>query len=84
MNAEDIFRSSIGCENMLMIKARIRLIFSRYMSRQNTPTVKPVQNGLSNKDKTNILIINGGLMKVESIAECSVDHIAILLTCIKR
>ena len=30
MNAEDIFRSSIGCEIMLMIKARIRLIFSRY------------------------------------------------------
>ena len=31
MNAEYIFRSSIGCEIMLMIKARIRLIFSRYM-----------------------------------------------------
>ena len=30
MNAEDIFRSSIGCEIMFMIKARIRLIFSRY------------------------------------------------------
>ena len=30
MNAEDIFRSSIGCEIMIMIKARIRLIFSRY------------------------------------------------------
>ena len=30
MKAEDIFRSSIGCEIMLMIKARIRLIFSRY------------------------------------------------------
>ena len=30
MNAEDIFRCSIGCEIMLMIKARIRLIFSRY------------------------------------------------------
>ena len=30
MNDEDIFRSSIGCEIMLMIKARIRLIFSRY------------------------------------------------------
>ena len=31
MNAEDIFRSSIGDEIMLMIKVRIRLIFSRYM-----------------------------------------------------
>ena len=30
MNAEDIFRCSIGCEIMLIIKARIRLIFSRY------------------------------------------------------
>ena len=30
VNDEDIFRSSIGCEIMLMIKARIRLIFSRY------------------------------------------------------
>ena len=30
MDAEDIFRSSIGCEIMLMIKAKIRLIFSRY------------------------------------------------------
>ena len=30
MKAEDIFRSSIGCEIMLMIKARIRLFFSRY------------------------------------------------------
>ena len=28
MNDEDIFRSSIGCEIMLMIK--VRLIFSRY------------------------------------------------------
>ena len=28
MNAEDIFRCSIGCKIMLMIKARIRLIFS--------------------------------------------------------
>ena len=31
MNAEGIFRSSIGCEIMLMIKARIRLIFSMYI-----------------------------------------------------
>ena len=33
-------------------------------------------------DKTKILLTNGSLMKVESIAECS--HSAILLTCIKR
>ena len=35
MNAEDIFRSPIGCEIMLMIKARIRLIFSRYTPELN-------------------------------------------------
>ena len=35
MNAEDIFRSSIGCEIMIMIKARIRLIFSRYSIHDN-------------------------------------------------
>ena len=38
MNTEDIFRSSIGCEIMLIIKARIRLIFSRY----TTDTMKVV------------------------------------------
>ena len=34
-------------------------------------TVKPVYNGHSKIDKTNILYTNGSLMKVESIAECS-------------
>ena len=34
-------------------------------------TVKPVLSGHSKKDKTNILMSNGSLMKVESIAECS-------------
>ena len=32
-------------------------------------TVKPVQNGHSKIDKTMILMTNGSLMKVESIAE---------------
>ena len=37
------------------------------------------------KDKTKVLKTNGSLMKVESIAECSLsEHSAILLTCIKR
>ena len=36
-------------------------------------------------DKTKILMTNGSLMKVESIAECSNrEHSAIFLTCIKR
>ena len=34
-------------------------------------TVKPVLSGHSKKDKTKILMTNGSLMKVESIAECS-------------
>ena len=34
-------------------------------------TVKPVLNGHSKIDKTKVLMTNGGLMKVESIAECS-------------
>ena len=36
------------------------------------------------KDKTNLLITNGTLMKVKSTAECPLEHSAILLTCIKR
>ena len=34
-------------------------------------TVKPVLSGHSKKDKTKLLMANGSLMKVESIAECS-------------
>ena len=34
-------------------------------------TVKPVLSGHSKVDKTKILMTNGSLMKVESIAECS-------------
>ena len=33
--------------------------------------IKPVLSGNPNIDKTNILMTNGSLMKVESIAECS-------------
>ena len=53
-------------------------------------TVKPVISGHSKIDKTKVLKINGSLMKVESIAECSkmqnalLKHSAILLTCIKQ
>ena len=34
-------------------------------------TVKPMLNGHSNIDKTKVLMANGSLMTVESIAECS-------------
>ena len=36
-----------------------------------TCTVKPVLSGHSKINKTKILMANGSLMKVESIAECS-------------
>ena len=39
MSAEDIFRCSIGCEIMLMIKVRIRLIFSRNTCTDNATDV---------------------------------------------
>ena len=34
-------------------------------------TVKPVLSGHSKMDKTKVLMTNGSLMKVKSIAECS-------------
>ena len=42
-----------------------------------------VKRPLKKKDKTNILMTNGSLMKVESIAECSpwVDSIGFLFYC---
>ena len=48
-------------------------------------TVKPVLSGHLKRDRIKVLMENGSLMKVESIAECSLlEHSAILLTCIKR
>ena len=38
---------------------------------QHSHTVKPVLSGHSKIDKTKVLKTNGSLMKVESIAECS-------------
>ena len=46
-------------------------------------TVNPVLSRKSKIDKIKILMTNGSLMKVESIAEC-LEHSAIILTCIKR
>ena len=40
-------------------------------SRLSTGTVKPVLSGHSKIDKTMVLKTNDSLMKVESIAECS-------------
>ena len=42
-----------------------------YRNKIMIPAVKPVLKGHSKIDKTKILMTNGSLMKVESIAECS-------------
>ena len=49
-----------------------RLLMGRKESNQtNKNKVKPVLRGHSKIDKTKILMTNGSLMKVKSIAECS-------------
>ena len=45
--------------------------FSPLRSFRKSDTVKPVLSGHSKIDKTKVLKENGSLMKVESIAECS-------------
>ena len=45
-------------------------VISEYSHIVYTCTVKPVLSGHSKIDKTKILMANGSLMKVESIAEC--------------
>ena len=41
-------------------------------------------NGHLKIDQTKVLMENGSLMKVNRIAECSLEHSAILLTYIKQ
>ena len=50
-------------------KWRLRWIIIRPLTQLDT--VKPVLSGHSKIDKTKVLMENGSLMKVESIAECS-------------
>ena len=45
-----------------------QLLLRRY---QTLFTVKPVLSGHLKIDKTKVLMVNGNLMKVKSIAECS-------------
>ena len=52
-----------------MISAILNLL--SYIWFGNNVTVKPVLSGHSKIDKTKVLKTNGSLMKVESIAECS-------------
>ena len=46
-------------------------------------SVKPVLSGHSKIDKTKTIMTDHCLIKVESIAECSLEHSSKLLTCIK-
>ena len=56
------------------------------MKKAYETTVKPALSSDSKIGKTKTLMTNCSLMKVKSIAECSMlmEHSAILLTCIKR
>ena len=57
-----------------LCKYRYTLIITdkgHYLSLDFFITVKPVLNCHSKIDKTKVLMINGSLMKVERIAECS-------------
>ena len=56
----------------------LSLSWSSILYVPKTHTVKPVLSGHPKIDKTKILMRNGSLMKVQSVAE----HSAILLTCI--
>ena len=69
------------CCQYINIHNRFPLLIIQYKPNYG----KPCSNGHSKIDKTKILMTNGSLMKVESIAECPpLEHPAILLTFIKR
>ena len=54
-----------------MISTRIRHLVTVPEKRSIHFTVKPVLSGHLKIDITKVLVENGGLMKVENIAECS-------------
>ena len=58
---------------VIVFKINCNMLISFELTRQwpNVSTVKPVLSGHSKIDKTKVLMTNGSLMKVESIAECS-------------
>ena len=47
------------------------MLFVNVIVKKTVHTVKPVLSGHSKIDKTKVLKTNGSLMKVKSIAECS-------------
>ena len=70
---------TFGC---ILLETHVDVEIASSLQAKQWNTVKPVLCGHSKIDKIKILLTNGSLMKVESIAECS--HSAILLTCIQR
>ena len=81
-----MYRCSCSCElSVKTITVLYKTLSCQKQPYQTVHTAKPVLSGHSKIDKTKILMTNGSLMKVESIAESSNwEHSAILLTCIKR
>ena len=62
------------CYNEVCCNGTARYIISdkiKWTDQYKGSTLKPVVSGRSKIDKTKILMTNGSLMKVESIAECS-------------
>ena len=68
----------------LCIKGYKDIQYECIASHRIVNTAKPVESGHLNIDKTNVLKTDGSFMKVKRIAECSLEHSAILLTCIKQ
>ena len=58
-------------EEICELKPNACCIISGICDHQYDNTVKPVLNGHSKIDKIKVLMTNGSLMKVKSIAECS-------------
>ena len=62
----------------------------KFIEKGNAYSTISVKRSLKKKDKAKVLMTNGSLMKVKSIAECDkgsilpLSHSAILLTCSKR
>ena len=63
--------SNIHCKQHVGYGGYSYSILKKYCISRKFHTVKPVQNDHSKIDKTKVLLTNGSLMQVKSIAECS-------------
>ena len=74
--------------NIFSIQAMLcsKVIFESLKEFSNADCSKTCLKWPLKKDKTKVEMVNGNVMKVESIAECSEgrEHSAILLTCIMQ